>query len=76
MATRRKMTDSPFDTLEKTFSILCAGPRPLVFAGNGFAGLPERDIALDELKAMLLHPSLGFDARDAVIGELVAPSPA
>jgi len=35
-------------------------------------GLPDRAIALGELKARLLHPSMAFEVRDAVIGELVA----
>jgi hypothetical protein len=58
--------------LEKTFLILCKGPRPLTFDGARFAGLPARPVALDELKGILLHPSTSFELRDAAVGDLVA----
>jgi DNA-directed RNA polymerase specialized sigma24 family protein len=74
MAARRVLTDSPFDTLEKTFDLLVAGPHPLALDGTGIPGLPDRAIPLDELKARLLHPSTPFDVRDAVVGELVTRS--
>jgi len=74
MAARRILTDSPFDTLEKTFDLLVTGPNPLALDGATVAGLPDRAIPLGELKARLLHPSTPFDARDAVVGELVARS--
>ena len=75
MAPRRVLTDSPFDTLEKTFDLLVTGPTPLALDGTSLDGLPDRAIPLDELKAMLLHPSMAFAARDAVVDELVARSP-
>jgi len=74
MAPRRVLTDSPFDTLEKTFDLLVTGPKPLALDGAGIPGLPDRMIPLGELKAMLLHPSMPFDVRDAVVDELVARS--
>jgi DNA-directed RNA polymerase specialized sigma24 family protein len=74
MAPRRILTDSPFDTLEKTFDLLVAGPNPLALDGATVAGLPDRAIPLGELKARLLHPSTPFDVRDAVVNELVARS--
>jgi DNA-directed RNA polymerase specialized sigma24 family protein len=74
MARRRVLTDSPFDTLEKTFDLLVSGPHPLALDGTGIAGLPNRSIPLDELKAMLLHPSMPFALRDAIVDELVAHS--
>lgn len=74
MAPRRTLSDSPFDTLEKTFNLLVAGPKPLAFDGTKILGLPDRSIPLDELKAMLLHPSTGYEVRDAVIGALVSAS--
>ena len=66
MAPRRTLTDSPFDTLEKTFDLLVTGPWPLCLDGTAFAGLPDRWVPLGELKARLLHPSMPFAVRDAV----------
>ena len=74
MALRRVLTDSPFDTLEKTFDLLVTGPNPLALDGTSLDGLPDRVIPLGELKAMLLHPSMAFAARDAVVDELVSRS--
>ena len=74
MAPRRVLTDSPFDTLEKTFDLLVTGPNPLALDGTSLDGLPDRTIPLGELKAMLLHPSMSFDVRDALVNELVARS--
>ena len=67
----RVLTDSPFDTLEKTFDLLVAGPHPLALDSTSLDGLADRGIPL---KAMLLHPSMSFDVRDAVVDELVARS--
>lgn len=75
MASRRTLTNSPFDTLEKTFKLLVKGPNPLAFDASEIAGLPDQSIPFDELQAMLLHPSTSFNVRDAVIGALVARSP-
>ena len=74
MIPRRVLTDSPFDTLEKTFDLLVTGPNPLALDATSLDGLPDRAIPLGELKAMLLHPSVSFDVRDAVVDELVARS--
>ena len=62
MVPRRVLTDSPFDTLEKTFDLLVTGPNPLALDGTSLDGLPDRAIPLGELKAMLLHPSMSFAA--------------
>ncbi len=62
---------SPFDTLEETFRILSAAPHPLALDGTAIAGLPDREIPLQELRAMLLHPSVAFTVRDAAVGALV-----
>ena len=71
MATRRTLTDSPFDTLEKTFRLLVTGPRPLALEGEAVVGLLPRLIPLDELKAILLHPSTSYQVRDETLAELV-----
>ena len=72
MPSRRELTDSPFDTLEKTFDLLVTGPRPLALDGTTISGLPDRAVPLGELQAMLLHPSMSFAVRDRVVGQLVA----
>jgi hypothetical protein len=72
VAPRRVLTDSPFDTVEKHFDLLVTPPHALALDGNSLGGLPDRAIPFGELKAMLLHPTMGFAQRDAVIGELVA----
>jgi len=73
MATRhRPLTDSPFDTLERTFALLVTGPDPLALDAAGVEGLPDRPIPLGELKSRLLHPSTRFETRDAIVAELVA----
>ncbi len=74
MATRRPLTDSPFDTLEHTFDLLVTDPRPLALDGTPIAGLPDRPIPLGELKARLLHPSTPFEVRDAAVTALVIRS--
>lgn len=73
-ARRRPLTDSPFDTLERTFVLLTSEPNPLALDGTSVPGLPGRLVPLGELKARLLHPSTRFEVRDAIIDELVARS--
>ncbi|MDA8381054.1 MAG: hypothetical protein M0020_09555 [Actinomycetota bacterium] len=68
----RRLTDSPFDTLERTFLLLSDGPKPLALDGRTLAGLPDRLVPVGELKARLLHPATRFEVRDAIVGELVA----
>ena len=46
MAPRRVLTDSPFDTLEKTFDLLVTGPNPLALDGTWLDGLADRAIPL------------------------------
>lgn len=60
------------DVAETTFDLLTRGPAPLALDGAALGhGLPARMIALDELRAILLHPSTGQKARDAAWKELV-----
>lgn len=72
MHTTDAPTQSPFDALEKTFGLLSAGPHPLSLDGRQIPGLPDREIPLLELRAMLLHPSMPFAVRDVALGALVA----
>lgn len=63
---------SPLDVLDDAFRLLVTGPSPLSLDGHEVGrGLPRRSIPLDELRSILLHPSCGFAARDAVVAELV-----
>jgi hypothetical protein len=71
MPARRRLTNSPFDTLERTFTLLGSEPNPLALDGRGVPGLPDRPVPLGELKARLLHPSTRFEARDAIVDVLV-----
>ncbi len=62
----------PFDTLEATFTALTRGPAPLALDGRQVGhGLPARLLPLDELRRLLLDPSMGFAARDATLAVLV-----
>jgi len=63
---------SALDILETAFDALVRGPRPIEVDGVALGhGLPARLVPLDELRAILLHPSLPYAARDAVWRELV-----
>jgi hypothetical protein len=62
---------SPFDTLEASFRLLCAGPSPLALDGWEVGPpLPPRAIPLTELSALLLHPATPYETRDRAIGLL------
>jgi hypothetical protein len=63
---------SPLDMLDKTFRLLVSEPDPLALDGAQIGhGLPARPVPLDELRDMLLHPSMTYVARDAIWRELV-----
>lgn len=63
---------SPFDIVEHEFMKISSGDGGLCLDGNAVGhGLPKRPIPLDELRCILLHPSISFDARDAALTELV-----
>jgi hypothetical protein len=62
----------PLDQAQAAFDLLVTGPDPLTVDGRLIGhGLPRRPIPLDELKSMLLHPSVSRPARDAAWVELV-----
>jgi hypothetical protein len=61
----------PYQSLETVLGLLTSGPEPLSLDGRLIGhSLPARPIPLDELRSMLLHPSVGFAARDAAVAEL------
>ncbi len=62
----------PLDVLDRSFRLLVCEPAPLSLDGCAVGhGLPARSIPLDVLRSLLLHPSVGFDARDAALTWLV-----
>ena len=59
---------SPFDAVEASFRLLCAGPSPLAIDGREVGPpLPRRTIPLTELGSLLLHPSTPYEARDRAV---------
>jgi hypothetical protein len=62
----------PFEVLDRSFALLVCEPAPLTLDGRAVGhGLPARPIPLDVLRGLLLHPAVGFDARDAALTWLV-----
>jgi hypothetical protein len=62
----------PLDVLDRSFRLLVCEPAPLSLDGRAVGhGLPARMIPLNVLRSLLLHPSVGFDARDATLTWLV-----
>lgn len=70
------LNDGPLDAARAAFGWLVTGPKPLSVDGSGFAGLPARQVALDELRGRLLHRGCPQPLRDAVWAHLVARSQA
>jgi hypothetical protein len=52
--------------VETAFRFLVCPPAPLSFDARPVAGLPDRVLALDELRDLLLKPGLSVDTVDAV----------
>ena len=62
----------PLDAADAAFRALVTGPRPLALNPARLApGMPDRQVPLDELKALLLHPATSGAARNKVWAELV-----
>jgi hypothetical protein len=60
------------DAADAAFAFLVTGPRPLALnPARCWPGLPDRMVPLGELKALLLHPSVGPVARNKVWAELI-----
>jgi DNA-directed RNA polymerase specialized sigma24 family protein len=62
----------PFEALDRSFRLLVCDPAPLALDGATVGyGMPARPVPLGELRGLLLHPAVGFDARDAALTWLV-----
>jgi len=63
---------SPLEAADAAFHELVAGPDPLTVDGSAIGHeLPARALRLDELKPLLLSVATPYDARDAVVAELL-----
>lgn len=64
----------PLDSARKSFALLVAGPAPLALNGRRFSGLPNRRVALDEVRERMLRRRCSAGARDEVWAYLVRRS--
>jgi hypothetical protein len=63
---------SPLEAADAAFRELVAGPDPLTVDGSAIGHeLPARALRLDELKPLLLSVTTPYDARDAVVAEIL-----
>ncbi|GGU81026.1 hypothetical protein [Lentzea flava] len=67
-------TPNSLDIARDTFTWLVAGPHPVSLSGRLFPGLPDRYIALDEVRDRLLARRCPQSTRDAVWAHLVLRS--
>lgn len=77
---RRSPDRSPLEVAEDTFVWLVTGPAPLAVHGGHLPGLPNRRLALHQLRSRLIGRRLGSTEVDAVWAHLVvrartAPTP-
>ncbi|MCE7007071.1 hypothetical protein LWC34_30215 [Kibdelosporangium philippinense] len=67
-------TYNSLDTARDTFALLVTGPDPLSLNGARFPGLPNRDLALDEVRDLLLTRECPQTTWDAVWAHLIMRS--
>ena len=67
-------TPNSLDVARDAFTLLVTGPRPLSIDGRRFLGLPDRWVALDEVRDRLLARRCPQTTRDAVWAHLVTRS--
>ena len=65
---------TPLDTARTAFAWLVTGPNPVSVDGRLFSGLPNRRLALNEVRERLLRRGCGQGTRDAVWRHLVLRS--
>jgi hypothetical protein len=61
----------PFDGVQRTFVWLAAGPNPVSIDGRLFEYLPDRDIPIDELGALLMADECPRHVWDAVWAHVI-----
>lgn len=65
-------THAPLEAADAAFRELVSGPDPLTVDGSAIGHeLPARALRLDELKPLLLSVTTPYDARDAVVADLL-----
>lgn len=64
----------PLDAAQRAFELLTRQPAPLAFDCRPFDGLPDRLVALDDLRRLLIKDSTARAIRDQVWQELVTRS--
>ncbi|WP_328469115.1 hypothetical protein OHA21_00945 [Actinoplanes sp. NBC_00393] len=69
--TGQSWPSTPLDAAQRAFDLLTCQPRPLTFDGRPFAGLPDRQLPLDELKNLLVSNATPRAVRDDVWRDLV-----
>ncbi|MBV9163797.1 MAG: hypothetical protein JO281_20105 [Pseudonocardiales bacterium] len=67
-------TPNSLDVARGAFTLLVTGPRPLSIDGRRFLGLPDRWVALDEVRDRLLARRCPQATRDVVWAHLVTRS--
>jgi hypothetical protein len=73
-SSRKRWPATPLDAAQRAFELLVCPPAPLAFDGRTVAGLPDRVLPLDALKALLIDEETPRSVRDAVWRELVVRS--
>lgn len=64
----------PLDSVRTAFEWLVTGPDPVSIEGSRFPGLPRRQVAVDELRDLLLNADLPMSVVDPVWVHLVTRS--
>ncbi|NRQ30658.1 sigma-70 family RNA polymerase sigma factor [Nonomuraea sp. NN258] len=73
--TSKNFTENALSAADRAFRLLVVGPSPLSVDGRFIGhGVPQRAIALDELKEMLLAPQAGDELKDDVWAHLIRRS--
>ncbi|MFZ0160939.1 MAG: hypothetical protein WAL50_18055 [Kineosporiaceae bacterium] len=68
----REWPASPLDAAQRAFELLTTPPQPLTFDARRIDGLPDRPIAVDQLRRLLIDDATPRTVRDAAWREIVA----
>lgn len=67
----RQWPAGPLDAAQRAFELLATPPQPLTFDGRPIDGLPDRPIAVDRLRRLLIDDATPRTVRDAAWREVV-----